>query len=222
VSVSGSAQVGQLLTGRYTYVDAENDPEASSAFQWYAASGNSPVALAGATASTYTAQGSNLGQALLYCVTPKASSGASPGAEACSAATAPVGAAWIAALITSGPPPNGTVGAPYRFTVTASGTPLITFSASGLPPGLNLDARSGLLSGTPSAAGSYSAVITAFNTPAQSGNSAGKDAQAYTIVIAPAAAVAPASVPTLSEWSRALLSGLILLLGFGTLRRRHR
>jgi hypothetical protein len=34
VAISGTAQVGQLLTGTYTYADANNYPEGSSTFRW--------------------------------------------------------------------------------------------------------------------------------------------------------------------------------------------
>ena len=74
VSIAGSAQVGQRLTGNYTYSDTENDPEGVSTFQWYtgsAANGNAKVALSGATANTTTVQNSDLGQFLFFCVTPK-------------------------------------------------------------------------------------------------------------------------------------------------------
>jgi hypothetical protein len=226
VSLTGSAQVGQMLTGSYIYSDTENDPEGGSTFQWYAdsnANGNAKVIRSGATAISTTVQGSDLGQFLFFCVMPKASSGISPGSEACSTASAPVGAEWIAAAITSGSPPNGMVGTPYRFTVTASGTAPITFSASGLPPGLSLEASSGLLSGTPSTAGSYSTTVSASNVqPSGSGQRASKAAIVYTIVIAPVVAPAPASIPTLSEWGMILLSGLMALFGFGQMRRRRR
>ncbi len=185
------------------------------------------MALSGATAITTPVQSSDLGQVLFFCVTPQASSGASPGSEVCSNASAPVSAAWVAAVITSGAPPKGTVGTPYRFTVTASGTPLISFSASGLPPGLSFDASSGLLSGTPSTAGSYSVTMSASNAPASGGAQSVsanvmKAVQVYTLLIEPAFAVAPASIPTLSEWGMILLSGLMALFGFGSMRRRHR
>ena len=66
---------------------------------------------------------------------------------------------------TSGAAPNGTVGTAYSFTVTASGAPAPTFTVSSdaLPPGLTLNAGSGLISGTPTAVGSFSGVITASN-----------------------------------------------------------
>jgi uncharacterized protein (DUF1800 family) len=51
---------------------------------------------------------------------------------------------------------------PFSFTVTAANTPL-SFSASGLPPGLSFNTTSGLISGTPTASGSYQVLLTASN-----------------------------------------------------------
>jgi PKD repeat protein len=66
---------------------------------------------------------------------------------------------------TSGPPPaEATVGVPYTFSFTASGSPAPTLSlASGrLPDGLTLDAT-GKLSGAPTTAGTYTFSVTATN-----------------------------------------------------------
>ena len=57
--------------------------------------------------------------------------------------------------ITNNPTTQGTVGTPYSFQVTASGgEPAYTFGGSGLPPGLTIT-PAGLISGTPTTAGSY-------------------------------------------------------------------
>ena len=48
VSISGTPQVGQVLTGSYTYDDAEEDLEGTSTFRWLR--GGSPIA--GATAQS--------------------------------------------------------------------------------------------------------------------------------------------------------------------------
>lgn len=81
--------------------------------------------------------------------------------------------------ITSGKPPNGTVGKHYTFTVDATGSPEITYavSAGSLPPGLTLDPAT--LAGTPTTAGTYSFTITATNE-------FGSDSARYTVVIAAA------------------------------------
>ncbi|MFN7220614.1 MAG: putative Ig domain-containing protein, partial [Burkholderiales bacterium] len=63
----------------------------------------------------------------------------------------------VAPAITSVGPPNGFIGVPYTHTATATGTPAVTWSVAGgsLPPGLSLNATSGVISGTPSTAGTY-------------------------------------------------------------------
>ncbi len=67
-------------------------------------------------------------------------------------------------------------------TFTASGTTPVTWSvtAGALPPGMTLDASSGVYSGTPTAGGSFNFTVTATN-------SAGTDADPYTHTIVGAA-----------------------------------
>ncbi len=68
-------------------------------------------------------------------------------------------------VFTNGPPPStAVVGTAYNFAYTASGFPAPTFSHTGtLPPGLSLSST-GVISGTPTAAGTYSGiVVTASN-----------------------------------------------------------
>ncbi|MGI8653732.1 MAG: ExeM/NucH family extracellular endonuclease [Pyrinomonadaceae bacterium] len=67
-------------------------------------------------------------------------------------------------VFTNSTPPNGTVGTPYTFTFTASGTPPPTFSVTSNtpPPGLTL-AANGTLSGTPTTAGNFTFTVTASN-----------------------------------------------------------
>ena len=53
--------------------------------------------------------------------------------------------------------PSGTVGSSYSAAVAASGgTTPYTWSATGLPPGVNLNSSTGALSGSPTTSGSYS------------------------------------------------------------------
>ncbi len=79
-------------------------------------------------------------------------------------------AAWVpstpppvAPTITSAPPTaNGTVGVPYNYTCTATGTPLPGFAATGLPTGLTINST-GFVSGTPTVSGTFNGTITATN-----------------------------------------------------------
>lgn len=64
---------------------------------------------------------------------------------------------------------------PFLFTVPATGQSPLTFSATGLPPGLTLATGTGIISGTTPAAGSYPVSITATN-------SAGSATATYTLV----------------------------------------
>jgi len=58
---------------------------------------------------------------------------------------------------------GATPGVPFLFSIPATGTAPLTYSATGLPAGLTLDASSGIISGTAPAAGSYPVAVTVMN-----------------------------------------------------------
>jgi len=65
-------------------------------------------------------------------------------------------------VITSASTATGTTGNSFTYTITASNNP-ISFNATGLPSGLNINTTTGVISGTPAAAGSSTVNINATN-----------------------------------------------------------
>src|SRR5262245_35451891 len=75
-------------------------------------------------------------------------------------------------------------GTPLVHTIAATGTRPLTFAATGLPAGVSIDAATGRLSGTPSAAGTSMAMVTV-------SNAAGSDRRALRIVVGDTLALTP-------------------------------
>src|SRR5207237_6069078 len=65
-------------------------------------------------------------------------------------------------VITSPLTACGTAGSPFSYTITATNNPT-SFTASPLPAGLTINTSTGLISGTPTSAGTTNVTITASN-----------------------------------------------------------
>lgn len=126
----------------------------------------------------------------------------------------------IAPTITSAVAPSGIVGTRYSFALAATGTaPIIYRRATGtLPPGLALSAA-GVISGTPTASGTYTGTITASNGTAPDAT------YSFSIVVA----AAPAGRSSgggggFIDWATLGFLGLIAVVNFATrtLRWSHR
>ncbi|MDO8835985.1 MAG: M12 family metallo-peptidase [Vicinamibacterales bacterium] len=107
VAITGSAIVGQTLTGSYTYADADGDLQGISTFRWL----RGGSAISGATALTYTLVTADAGQTITFEVTPVAATGVTMGAAVTSTGVAVSAAAVVSASPTS-----------LRFAATKAGT----------------------------------------------------------------------------------------------------
>lgn len=153
-------------------------------YTWSMASGQLPAGLilssVGILSGTPTAAGS-----FSFTVQAKDAAGRT--------ASQPLSVSICAALsITTTSLPNGTAGTTYSTTLAATGgtAPYTWGVMSGmLPPGVSLFTTSGIVSGTPSAGGSYNAIMCVTD-------SAGRQAsRTFSIIIAAAFAITTASLP---------------------------
>ena len=107
-------------------------------------------------------------------------------------------------VITSPPTTSGSPGSAFPpFTVTGTGSPT-QFSATGLPPGLTINASTGVISGTATASGTFVATVTATN-------SSGTTSSSLTITVA---TQAYARIANFSARSQAGTGSSSLIVGF--------
>lgn len=92
VKVLGTQMVGATLTGDYTYVDADDDAESGSTYQWYwkAEVGAAEIPISGATGLTYIVPDEKLGALLSFGISPRAAKGVNPGVTVISLFTNPI------------------------------------------------------------------------------------------------------------------------------------
>lgn len=130
------------------------------------------------TATTQTVSGLTGGTTYTFRVAAINAAGTGPQSAPSSAVTINVSPS-----LALPPPPVGGVGAPYtdQFTVTGGTSPFVwSISSGSLPPGLVLNSATGLLSGTPTAAGSYTFTVRVVDASGQAAT------QSLTISIASA------------------------------------
>ncbi len=75
VAITGIAEVGQVLTGSYTYFDANGDIEGDSGFRWL----RDGTGIQDATGITYTVVEADAGKTMTFEVAPSSPRGSSPG-----------------------------------------------------------------------------------------------------------------------------------------------
>lgn len=115
------------------------------------------------------------------------------GTSAAATVTLSVSAVALTFTPASGALPAGQVGNGYSTSLQASGgTAPYRYAATGLPAGVNLDVASGQLSGTPTAAGTYSVSVTATDNAGNTGSAS------YSLTIGVAAPVAAATSATVA------------------------
>jgi len=83
--------------------------------------------------------------------------------------------------------PNGIVNSPYTFTLVATHATIYSVTAGGLPAGLSLNSTTGVISGTPTTAGTYQFTVL--------GNNTSNTGQAWSFTLVVTAAVVTPVVP---------------------------
>jgi hypothetical protein len=107
IVIAGNMSVSQKIVVRYSYIDAENDTQGATSFQWYIANDTTgaPVTpINNATDSLYIIQPADENKFLQVAIIPKARTGSSPGTEARSFWVGPVKAPVSVTFVYNGRP----------------------------------------------------------------------------------------------------------------------
>jgi YVTN family beta-propeller protein len=118
-------------------------------------------------------------------------------------------------VVASTPAVSGSIGSAYSFRVSATGNPAPTFAVTSgaLPAGLSLDPTTGVISGSPTSAGTSTFSVTATNAN-------GSDVQAFSLVVAAAAPTTELAATGVDPILLLVVGSVILLLGAVLLHRR--
>ena len=178
-SPQSSAVVPYTLPGAPT-IGTATAGDSAATVTWTAPASNGFTAVTGYVVTPYIAGVAQTPQTFSSTATTQTVTGLTPGtsytfkvAAVNAAGTGPASAASAAVTVNAGPsltfaaPPSGEVGVAYSDQLTATGgTGSLTWSVStgSLPPGLTLNASTGLLSGTPTTSGSYSFTVMVTDT----------------------------------------------------------
>lgn len=82
VAITGTFQVGEIITSTFTYTDVEGDPAGTHIYNWYRAddnTGTNATQVQSGTSNTYSLTLTELNKYIAVVVTPVATSGTSPG-----------------------------------------------------------------------------------------------------------------------------------------------
>jgi len=124
VTISGTTQVGNVLSGSYSYSDADGDLEGTSTYRWLRG------ATVVGTGTSYTLAAADAGATIVFEVTPVALTGASPGLPVASSPVGPI----AGAVTVLGVSPNP---------IAENETIAVTISGSGFASGATLSFENG-------------------------------------------------------------------------------
>lgn len=214
--VAPSLAVASAGSGQATFTldlpNSNNPPLQHYTLSCTPQGGGAAITTTGAT-SPITLSGLTNGTS--YDCTATATNAMGTGPASALVSVTPVAALAIISLATQ---PVATVGMPFSLALQATGgVAPYSWSATGLPAGLSIDASTGKISGTPTTTGNASVVVTVADSRVPPATS-----PALSFVLAVNAAPITTAVPTLDAWALVLLGLLTAALGLNARRRTAR